>query len=169
MTALPVILRASREGDHALIMQTWYRLLRQQGPRWLCSRPSGKHERPEEKYPGETLGHSASYMPNRFFDAIVAPRLRVILAKLGAVIACGADDDDLIYGFRVGDQATTHVAFVKSHYRRMGIGEMLFSGASPEHVYTLSTPTARRIMARGKVPVGWLYDVEGMWRYAQED
>lgn len=136
--------------DRSLILHTWHRVYRQQGPRWVI---------PNER------GRDPQYMPTYFYDKAIGPQLRAALDRTGAIVACSKEDNDVVFGFRVGDADVTHFTFVKSPYRRMGIARLLFDGISEEHRYTLSTPVERRLRKRGKLPKSWFYDFEGLWRF----
>jgi len=141
-------LRPWRLGDEALILHSWRKVLRSQGPKWLVS---------PERY------KDPSYMPANFFDRFVVPQLAKALNADGAVVACSKTDDDLVYGFRVGNPGVTHFVFVKSPYRRMGVCRALFTGVETNHRYTMSTPTERRIRQRGHVPEAWRLSNDAFW------
>lgn len=146
---MAIDVRVWREDDLPLILQSWRRVLRAQGPRWLVK---------PQSYGDPT------YMPDAFFFRFVSPLLDAALYRTGAMVACSKTDSDLVYGFRVGDCDVTHFAFVKSPYRRLGIARALFEGVTPKHLYTTSTPTERRLRSRGKIPSTWRLSNDDFWR-----
>lgn len=155
---MPFRLRKNEEADTPLIMQSWLSTVREFGPRWLRFPPKRGRQDP-----------LPDYMPSMFFDRIVQPRLRRILYDEGATVACSVEDPGLVYGFRVGGGKRLHFIFVKSHYRRMGIAKALCAGLPEDTVYTLTTPTERRVRKANKIPDGWRFDMNGMWRLPTGD
>jgi hypothetical protein len=151
-------IRPWREQDAGLIIQTWMSLLRMQGLPWYNEEKEGKR----------TLG----WMPRQAFNALFRPYLKKVLQATGAVVACSTSDDDLIHGFRVGDADITHLVFVKSQYRRLGIAKMLCEGIKKPHQYTLvlryepnPNYTIQEYIADNPPPKGWHFREDKLWIY----
>lgn len=135
---LPITLRPSTGDDVPLIVQSWYRTLRRDGPGWMRS------------------------MPSDAFDRLVLPRIRSLAGACR--MACSTEDPGTVFGFACAEGGIVHMVFVKSKFRRVGVARRLLGGVGPDAVYSAVTPSVRRLMKAGKLPDGWVYDEAGMWR-----
>ena len=106
-------------------------------------------------------------MPSDAFDRLVVPRIRELAPSCH--LAVSTEDPDTVFGWACVDGSSVHMVFVKSRFRRFGVARLLLLERAPGGaVYTVVTPTLRRLSKAGKIPAGWVYDEAGMWRVNRE-
>lgn len=99
------------------------------------------------------------------FQKLIGPRIAAILERAHVLVAAPEDTEDpTVYGFRVTTPGTIHFVYVKSIFRKFGIGRALVNGLPLEGMtWTTSTPDLRKWIAH-KVRLGphmpfWLEEV----------
>lgn len=133
---LPIVIRPLAESDIPLVYATW---LNSFAPHRDKSIP-------------------AQVFYERHHDAI-EQRLKVSLETGGALAACSPDDQLQVFGWAVGVPGALDYVFVKSLYRRLGVGaELLRRYTNAFNVFTHTTPSFRYMRAGGCVPLNVAYD-----------